>query len=117
MRNGCPAGSAYTKWPSFGVEVRSWLEQSGTRPDCRFVRSSGAFDVQVEMVLLGRPIRPFGRNVAGRELHADAPLARGIDDGVETVVFEDVPAEDSSPERSRHAGRPRRTRSPDAPGP
>lgn len=84
----------------FGVEVRSRPEQLGTQPDCLFMRSSAVFDVQVEMQLLGCSMRPLRRNVVGRELHADAPLASGVDDAVETVVFEDVPAEDSSPERA-----------------
>ncbi|MDX6233119.1 MAG: hypothetical protein QOH68_2123, partial [Nocardioidaceae bacterium] len=43
------------------VEV-GCLQQSGAEPDHRFVRSSGVFDVEVEVYLLRSPIWPVGRN-------------------------------------------------------
>src|SRR5207249_2943937 len=80
-----------------GVEVGR-LEQSGAEPDRRFVRSSWIFDMKVEMYLLRSPIRPVGRNVVRRQLHADVPLTGGIDDAVKAVVSKDLPAEDLGPE-------------------
>jgi hypothetical protein len=38
--------------------------------------------------------------VVGRELYPDPPLASAVDDAVPTVVLEDAPAKDSSPERA-----------------
>lgn len=74
------------------------LEQSCAKPDRRFVCNSRIFDVEVEMHLLGSTVRPLRRDVIGRELHADAPLAGRTDDAVELVVTEDLPAEDPCPE-------------------
>ena len=66
-----------------GIQIRSWLEQSGTEGDSLFVRGSRVVDVEVEMHLLGSPIRPVGRNMVRRQLHADPPLSSGVDDAVQ----------------------------------
>jgi hypothetical protein len=81
-----------------GIEIRSWLEQPGTEGDCLLMRGSRVVDVEIEMHLLGSPIRPAGRNMARRQLHTDPPLSSGIDDAVPTVVLEDAPAENACPE-------------------
>jgi hypothetical protein len=66
-----------------GDEIRSWLEQSGTQPDGLVMRSARVLDVQVDVHLLfGASIRPVGRNMVGRELHANAPFPGGVDDAV-----------------------------------
>src|SRR5215471_15502609 len=83
-----------------GIEIRSWLEQPGTEGDCLFMRGSRVVDVEVEMNLLGSPVRPAGRNMVRRQLHADPPLSGGVDDAVPIVVLEDVPAEHACPERT-----------------
>src|SRR5215467_2436248 len=75
-----------------GIEIRRWLEQPGTEGDCFVVRGSRVVDVEVEMYLLGSPVRPVGRNMVRRQLHADPPLSSGVDDAVPIVVLEDVPA-------------------------
>lgn len=74
------------------------LEQSCAKRDRRFVRNPRIVDVEVEMHLLGSTVRPLRRDVIGRELHADVPLAGRPDDAVELVVTEDLPAEDPCPE-------------------
>lgn len=74
------------------------LEQSCAKPDRRLVCNSRIFDVEVEMHLLESTVRPLRRDVIGRELHADVPLAGRTDDAVELVVTEDLPAEDPCPE-------------------
>jgi len=76
------------------------LKQPGTKRDCLFVRGSRVIDVEVEMHLLGSPMRPVRRNMVRSQLHADPPLSSGIDDAVPIVVLEDVPAENASPERA-----------------
>jgi hypothetical protein len=48
-----------------GIEIRSWLEQSGAEGDRLFVRGPRVVDVEVEMHLLGSPMRPVGWNVVG----------------------------------------------------
>jgi hypothetical protein len=83
-----------------GIEIRSWLEQPGAEGDGLFVRGSLVVDMEVEMHLLGSPMRPAGRNMVWRQLHADPPLSSGVDDAVPIVVLEDVPAENASPERT-----------------
>jgi hypothetical protein len=83
-----------------GIEIRSWPEQPGAEGDCLFVRGSRIVGVEVEMHLLGSPIRPVGRNMIRRQLHTDPPLSSGVDDAVPIVVLEDVPAENASPERT-----------------
>ena len=76
-----------------GIEIRSWLEQTGAEGDRLVVRASLVLDVEVEMHLLGGPMRPARRNMVRRQLHADPPLSGGVDDTVPIVVLEDVPAE------------------------
>jgi hypothetical protein len=44
-----------------GIEIRSRLEQTGAEGHCLFMRGSGIVDVEVEMHLLGVPMRPVGR--------------------------------------------------------
>jgi len=83
-----------------GIEIRSWLEQPGAEGHRLFVGSSRVVDVEVEMHLLGGPVRPVGRNMARRQLHADPPLSSGVGDAVPVVLLEDVPAENASPERA-----------------
>jgi hypothetical protein len=83
-----------------GIEIRSRSEQSGAEGDCLFVRGSRIVGVEVEMHLLGSPIRPVGRNMVRRQLHTDPPLSSAVDDAVPIVVLEDVPAENASPERT-----------------
>ena len=83
-----------------GIEIRSWLEQPGTEGHCLFVRGSWVIDVQVEMHLLGSPIRPVGRNMVRRQLHTDPPLSGGVDDAVPIVVLDDTSAENACPERT-----------------
>jgi hypothetical protein len=83
-----------------GIEIRSWLEQSGTKGDCLFVRGSRVVDVEVEMHLLGSPIRPVRRNMVRRQLHANPPLSSSVDDAVPIVFLEDVPTENTCPERT-----------------
>jgi hypothetical protein len=56
------------------------LEQSCAKPYRRYVCNSRIFDVEVEMHLLGSTVRPLRRDVIGRELHADGPLAGRSDD-------------------------------------
>jgi hypothetical protein len=73
-----------------GIEIRSWLEQPGTEGDGLFVRGSRVVDVEVEMHLLGSPMRPVGRNMVRRQLHADPPLSSGVDDAVPIVVLKDA---------------------------
>jgi hypothetical protein len=43
------------------IKIRSWLEQPGAEGDCLFVRDSQVVDVEVEMYLLGGPMRPVRR--------------------------------------------------------
>jgi len=83
-----------------GIEIRSWLEQPGPEGDCLFVRGSLVLDVEVQMHLLGSPVRPVGRHMVRCQLHADPPLSSSVDDAVPIVVLDDVPAEDASPERA-----------------
>lgn len=83
-----------------GIEIRSWLEQPGAEGDCLFVGGSRVVDVEVEVHLLGGAMRPVGRNVVRRELHAEPPLSSGVDDAVPLVVLEDVAAENAGPERA-----------------
>jgi hypothetical protein len=83
-----------------GIEIRSWLEQSGTEGDCLFVCGSRIVHVEVEMYLLGGPMRPVGRNMVRRQLHADPPFSSGVDDAVPIIVLEDVHAENACPERA-----------------
>jgi hypothetical protein len=45
-----------------GIEIRSRLEQPGAEGDRLFVRGPRVVDVEVEMHLLGSPVRPVGRN-------------------------------------------------------
>jgi hypothetical protein len=86
---------------TFGsIEIRSRSEQPGAEGDCLFVRGSRIVGVEVEMHLLGSPIRPVGRNMVRRQLHTDPPLSSGVADAVPIVVPEDVPAENASPERT-----------------
>ncbi len=99
MQSGCPAGSAYLVALG-GIEIRSWLEQPGAEGDCLFVGGSRVVDVEVEVHLLGGAMRPVGRNVVRRELHAEPPLSSGVDDAVPLVVLEDVAAENAGPERA-----------------
>jgi hypothetical protein len=65
-----------------------------------FVRGSRVVDVKVEMHLLGGPMRPVGRYMVRRQLHADPPLSSGVDDAVPIVVLEDMPAQHACPERA-----------------
>jgi len=59
-----------------GIEAGSWLEQSGTQADGLVMRCARVLDVQVEVHLLcGTSVRPVGRNMVGRELHANPPLS------------------------------------------
>jgi hypothetical protein len=74
------------------------LEQSGTEGEGRFMCSSRVLDMQVEMHLLGAPMRPVGRNVAGCQLYADSPLSSGVNDAVPIAVLEYVPTENARPE-------------------
>jgi hypothetical protein len=83
-----------------GIEIRSWPEQPGAEGDCLFVRGSRIVGVEVEMHLLGSPIRPVGPNMVRCQLHTDPPLSSAVDDAVPIVVLEDVPAENASPERT-----------------
>jgi hypothetical protein len=85
---------------AFGsIEIGSCLQQSGTEADGLFMRGSRIVHVQGEMHLVGNcPVRPVGRNMVRRQLHADSPLSSGVDDAVPVVVLEDVPAENGSPE-------------------
>ena len=54
--------------------------------------------VQVEVHLLGRPIRPVWWSVVRGQLHADAPQSFAVDHAVEAVILEDVPVEHTGPE-------------------
>jgi len=76
----------------------TFLEQCGPEREHRFVRNSWILDVEVEMHLLGSPIRPVGWHMVGRQLHTDMPLARGIEDAVKPVVAKDVAVENPGPE-------------------
>ena len=65
------------------------------------MRSARIIHMQVQMHLLGNDtMRPVGRNMVRRQLHADSPLSSGVDNAVPIVVLEDVPAEKASPERA-----------------
>jgi len=97
MQNGCPAESAYTSLPS---SLSKWLEQSGSKGDCVFVRSSWVIDVDVEMHLLRDSVRPVGKNTMRCKLHADSPLSSSVDDAMPCLVLNDVPTEHPSPERA-----------------
>ncbi|MCL2394468.1 MAG: hypothetical protein FWC87_07235, partial [Acidimicrobiaceae bacterium] len=77
----------------FGIEV-SCLQHAGAEPERLVVRGSWIFDMEVQMYLLGRPVRPGGRDMVGCELDADVPLARGAEDATKLVIAEDVAAKD-----------------------
>lgn len=83
-----------------GIEVDSGLEQSGSESHRLLVRSSGIVDVEIEVDLLWGAVGPVRRDVARCELHADPPLACGVDDAVPCVFLKDPPAKDPSPERA-----------------
>ena len=87
---------------AFGsLKISSCLEQSRAESDGLFMRSARIIHMQVQMHLLGNdPMRPVGRNMVRRQLHADSPLSSGVNDAVPIVVLEDVPAEKASPERA-----------------
>ena len=83
----------------FGVEVGCRLEQSGPESDCFVVGHRCILDIKIEMYLLRVSIRPLGGKMVRCQLHADALLAKGVEDTMETVVaVKNVPAQDSSPE-------------------
>ena len=75
-----------------GIEIRSRLEQPGTEGHGLSVRGSRILDVQVEMHLLGGPMRPVRRHMVRRQLHADPPFSSSVDDAVPLVVLKDLPA-------------------------
>jgi hypothetical protein len=83
-----------------GVEVGSRLEKSGSESHCLLVRNSRIVDMEIEVNLLRAAVGPVRRDVVRRELHADAPLASGVEDAVPSVLLEDAPAEDPGPERA-----------------
>jgi hypothetical protein len=58
-----------------GIEIRSWLEQPGAEGHRLLVRGSRVVEVEVEMHLLRGSVRPVGRNMVRRQLHADPPLS------------------------------------------
>lgn len=81
-----------------GIELRSRLEQPGTEGHRLFVGGSGVLDVEVEVHLLGAPMRPVGWNMVRRQLHANPPLSGGVDHTVPSPLLEGLTAEDASPE-------------------
>lgn len=64
------------------------------------MRGSGVVDVEVEVDLLGGAIGPVRRNVVRCELHADPPLAVGVNNTVPAFVLEDPAAKQPGPERT-----------------
>ena len=50
------------------------------------------------MNLLGITVGPLWWCVVGRELHADSPVARGVEDGMKTFLCEDTSAKHPCPE-------------------
>lgn len=76
------------------------LEPAGAQAQRLFVRGLRVPDVEVQVHLLRRTVRPVRRNVVGRELHADPPLTDRVDDAVKGLVCKDLPIEHSRPERT-----------------
>jgi len=85
------------------VQILSWLEQSGAKGRRLFVGSAWVIDVKVEMHLLRTSVRPVRRDVVRRQLHADPPLARGVDDAMPRLVHKDLAPQHPSPERALSA--------------
>jgi len=82
------------------IEIGSRSEKSGSQSHRFLVCGSGILDVEIEMDLLRGSVGPIRRNVVRCELHADPPLARGVNDGMPVVVLEHSPAENHGPERA-----------------
>ncbi len=85
------------------VQVLSWLEQTGAQGRRLLVGGAGVIDLEVEMHLLRTSVRPVRRDMVRRQLHADAPLARGVDDAMPRLVHKDVASQHRSPERALSA--------------
>jgi hypothetical protein len=84
----------------FGIEIGSRPEQSGAKCHRLLVRSAEIIDVEIEVDLLLATIGPVRRDVVRRELHADPPLAGGVNDAVPVFVLEDSPSKNRGPERT-----------------
>jgi hypothetical protein len=82
------------------MQIGRRLEKAGPERHYLFVRRLRVADVEVEMHLLGSPVRPVRRDVARRQLDPDPPLSGSIDDGVPRFVLEHVPTEYPGPERA-----------------
>ena len=84
---------------TFGaVEVRCFTQWPCAEGDGLFVCLPGFLHVEIKVYLLRLPVRPVGRNVLRSVLNAYPPLPIGIDDTVEGLVLEHVPAEHPCPE-------------------
>ena len=81
-----------------GGEIVGGLQQASAERDDLVVGARRIVDVEIEMDLLLRTVRPVGRRVVGCELHTDPPLAVGVDDAVPVVVRDDTAAEHTGPE-------------------
>jgi hypothetical protein len=86
--------------PLVGIEIGNWLEKSGSESHRLFMCCSGVINMEIEVNLLWVAVGPVRRNVVRCELHADPPLAGGVNDAVPAIVHEDSPTEHSGPERA-----------------
>ena len=94
-----------------GGEIVGGLQQASAERDDLVVGARRVVDVEIEMDLLRRTVRPVGRHVVGCKLHTDPPLAVGVDDAVPVVVGRRHGRRARRPRRrSRRPGRLRRTR-------
>jgi len=61
------------------------------------MRLSEIFDVEVQVNLLGTPIRPVRRLMIRSQLHADYPLVLRVEDTMKTAIAQDNTSEHPSP--------------------
>ena len=73
-------------------------QKPGSKPDGLRVGQHWVVDVEIEMDLLRVSVGPFGRDVVGRELHADHPPIFRVEDAMELVVRENLACEHARPE-------------------
>jgi hypothetical protein len=81
-----------------GIEVGCCLKKSGSESRYLPVRSPRIFDVEIEVDLLGAAIWPIRGHMVRCELHPDPPLTGRVSDAVPSLILEDAPSKDPSPE-------------------
>lgn len=79
-------------------QIVGCFQQPGSKSHGLRLRHGRVVDVEIEMHLLGRTVRPIGRDVIVGELHADHPLIVRIEHAVELVIAEHPASDHPRPE-------------------